>query len=59
MEDKYIERKLKPIIEDLKAVWKLDDEDEWLIDFKETIETIMNKVYEDGFVDGTNEGNLK
>lgn len=55
-DDKYIKKKVNPIIEDIKAVWKLDDSDEWLKDFKETIEGTIDKAYEDGFQDGIDEG---
>lgn len=54
-EDKYIEKFINPIIEDLKAVWKLDETDEWLKEFKKTLGIIINKIYEGGFQDGYDE----
>ena len=55
-EDKYTEEKLKPIIEDIQAVWKLKDDDEWIQALKETLKNLLNSVYDDGFQDGANEG---
>lgn len=56
MADKYTENKIKPIIEDLKAVWNLDNKDEWLKSFKKDLIGLVDKCYTDGFQDGHTEG---
>ena len=55
-ENLYMEKAVKPLIEYLKAVWKLDDKDKWLIDFKKTLSSAIDKAYSDGFQDGADEG---
>lgn len=55
-DDKYIEKKVNPIIEDIKAVWKLDKKDEWLKSLKEDIGGVIDEAYTDGFQDGISEG---
>ena len=50
-DDQYINRFLEEI---RKAV-----ENRGFIDFKEEIEAILNKVYQDGFTDGYNESEEK
>lgn len=53
--DNYQKRKIKPLLDELKAVWKLSDKDEWLASFKESLGDLVEKVYTDGFEDGGGE----